>query len=310
MTRKSVRLSVVPPQMKATSRYTISGRTAKINSPTLARSSPRTKKSGTIPKSSLTAAAHRMTINSNVPKSIPTIPESESNPAPETDSTEDKAKKRMSRIPPPSKIVEPTMAKPRLDFTCATCKKSFHLKSTLLTHQKIHTTTSSAFKCHFCDKDFEKEVGLRNHVERYCEKVPVAEKRKLNANHNRTTSAEIRERSRKEKSSTTSSRLENTTSSSVGSQNSVVEQSTIGVPKKEHETSVSPRKAIKSISHPHSGIKFSANKPIKCYPCQITFNKYVDFHNHVDKHHPQPSSAATSPGTEKGAEAETKGSIG
>lgn len=231
---------------------------------------------------------------------------------------EERAKKRMSRIPPPASSTSsrPTEATatsatassitshPRPVFACTICKKSFHLKSTLLTHQKIHaaktaaaTSASGHFKCAYCDKDFEKEIGLRNHVERYCEKVPVAEKRKLNGSHNRTRTTSAETSRKKEKAS--SSRLEST-SSSVGSSISHTEQSllvTSGITKKEQAiqapphppaSGLSPRKPIKSISHPHSGIKFSANKPIKCFHCKITFNKYVDFHTHVEQVHPQP----------------------
>lgn len=195
-------------------------------------------------------------------------------------------KKRMSRIPFPGKSSS-SSSTPRTDFSCATCKKSFHLKSTLLTHQKIHAA-SAHFKCSYCGKDFEKEIGLRNHVERYCVKVPVADKRKLNgsSNHNRTNSAEHKDKSAKKDKSAMESTCFSSSSSTVSCSQTEAD--------KEKEKPVapasglSPRKPIKSISQPHSGIKFSANKPIKCFHCQITFTKYVDFHTHVEKMHAQP----------------------
>lgn len=298
--RKSVRLSVIPNTLRS-NRFTMSGAVGKINS-------PKVKKTSMAPK--FQPPSHRLTTMTARPTAGPSstattsasnLPEEQKKP--KLEAVVDKAAKRMSRIPFPGKS---SSDQPRPDFTCSICKKTFHLKSTLTTHQKIHLAKGggAAFKCTYCDKDFEKEIGLRNHVERYCERVPVADKRKMNGSHNRTTSAEIKDRSKKDKSS--SSRLEST-SSSVGSScsNSNVEQSekTSTVPKKLKKeqqqlqppvsahppaSGLSPRKPIKSISHPHSGIKFSANKPIKCYHCQITFNKYVDFHSHVDKMHPQP----------------------
>lgn len=335
--RRSTRMSVVPTTFKS-SRFTIGfgGRTGKLNSPSAIKKSPKSRKIGTVTKSGVS----RMTISAAA--AVTAKPTAGSEPPPPV-LDEGQAKKRMSRIPPPHPAPAAQSRKstaapssstitsnPRPVFACTVCKKSFHLKSTLLTHQKMHATTTTGataaastgssssghFKCQFCDKDFEKEIGLRNHMERYCEKVPVAEKRKLNGSHNRTrtTSAETtttaaRDRSKRDKSTAGGhSRLEST-SSSVGSSVSHTEQSlhvpaatTTGpfggaIVKKESAqqqsqpppaSGLSPRKPIKSISQPHSGMKFTANKPIKCFHCKITFNKYVDFHTHVEQMHPQP----------------------
>lgn len=335
--RKSVRMSVVPTTFKS-SRFTLggsSGRSGKINSPTVMKRSPRTKKLGTVTKTTTS----RLTISAKPSTAIqPTTVDSKE---PKLD--EDKAKKRMSRIPgypgrpttttesSSSGVAAVPVTQPRTVFACTTCKKTFHLKSTLTQHQKMHQTTSAIgtdgksttlnstsghFKCSYCDKDFEKEVGLRNHMERYCEKVPVAEKRKLNGSHNRTrtTSAEVNlrnDRSGKRENKSSSSKLEST-SSSVGSTSTSTSATAASITTEQQQQpsllqvmkevakrdpanqiqapvalATSPRKPIKSISHPHSGMKFNANKPMKCYHCKITFSKYVDFHAHVDLMHPQ-----------------------
>lgn len=318
--RKSVRMSVVPTTFKS-ARFTIGGgRSGKLNSPSTIKKSPKSKKLGTVTKSTTS----RMTITA---ATAATSGAEEKKPKLD----EEKAKRRMSRIPPPHSQVAgssgtepapshtaPATSHPRPVFSCTVCKKSFHLKSTLTMHQKIHANSSASapshFKCTYCDKDFEKEVGLRNHVERYCTKVPVAEKRKLNGSHNRTrtTSAEIKDRSKRDKSasSSSSSKMESTTGSSTSTEHPSTSllfggpAAQLGVsvtavaaalkkeggaqPAHPPASGLSPRKPIKSICQPHSGIKFSANKPIKCFQCRITFNKYVDFHTHVEQMHPQP----------------------
>ena len=313
--RRSVRMSVVPSTFKS-SRLTVgvSSRIGKINSPSGVKRSPKTTMKSLAPTVKTTS---RLTMTASASATKPATATSSSSstttaPVEKKPSNEPpKANNRLSRIPPTTTV----SSHPRPVFSCTTCKKTFHLKSTLITHQKMHlpstgttgpatgpTITGSHFKCSYCDKDFEKEVGLRNHVERYCEKVPVAEKRKLNGSHNRTrtrtTSSEthLRDRSKRDKS-TTSSRVLESTTSSVGSEASIKKEASTkkeapapaaAAPQPPPASGLSPRKPIKSILAPHSGIKFSANKPIKCFQCKISFHKYVDFHAHVDEVHPQP----------------------
>lgn len=271
--RKSMRLSYMPTRApRLTSRFTLTGRstTAHLNS-------PKAKKLPSVARKSI--APRRMTLVSKGTEAVGTTAPRTATTRPVTTVPAKAPLSRYSTLPPPSAIPTSTVQKSS-EFSCDVCKKTFHLKSTLDTHKQLHASRdrkSGLFSCTYCQKEFEKEIGLRNHVERYCTKVPVAEKRKIAlANQQGNEDLVKRERTRTRTATKPSSAQthESTTSSSGTDQSS-------------KSQTLSPRKPIKSIVKPHSGIHYSAKKPIKCYLCKKSFPAYLDFHRHVEQVHPK-----------------------
>lgn len=53
-------------------------------------------------------------------------------------------------------------------YKCDTCGKSFNQRSSLKTHQKVHTG-EKPFKCELCEKPFAQKYLLRQHMKKHIE---------------------------------------------------------------------------------------------------------------------------------------------
>uniref|UniRef100_A0A1B0AQK0 C2H2-type domain-containing protein n=1 Tax=Glossina palpalis gambiensis TaxID=67801 RepID=A0A1B0AQK0_9MUSC len=83
----------------------------------------------------------------------------------------------------------PANTKPEGKFVCKTCNQRFRVKSLLAAHKRLHELDTnppkcikrfgSENKCEYCDKKFALLGTLTMHLLRYCEKIPLLEKRKL-----------------------------------------------------------------------------------------------------------------------------------
>lgn len=263
--RKSMRMSLAAP--KSTHRYTLVGRPgARLNSP-LKKKSPGTKK-----------ISNRFTNNFTAP--LPPALKVQTKATEEVKTTVADVKKRMSRIPTTSEQTSLNQTK-KPDLECDVCKKKFSFRTSLMTHKKIHDPTFHKLVCQYCSKEFEKEVGLKNHLERYCVKVPTAEKRKLDLSN----SDYSRSRPKMEKSS-----IRQESSSSLNSIESSISSTSLKLKKLDKEDDPkpnSPKSAIKSIKNAHSGLRMKGIdlkriEPYRCFGCNMTFIGYVEFNKHKD----------------------------
>lgn len=66
--------------------------------------------------------------------------------------------------------------KPKV-FNCDVCKKQFRLESLLVYHKKSHEKPEN--QCKYCDRKFELEWALKNHMIENCAKIPLSDKNRM-----------------------------------------------------------------------------------------------------------------------------------
>lgn len=74
---------------------------------------------------------------------------------------------------------EPKPVADNIKFNCQLCNASFRIKNQLDLHMRKHMDIKKPGVCKFCDKKFALERALHIHLMQNCDKIPPAEKRKL-----------------------------------------------------------------------------------------------------------------------------------
>ncbi|XP_017005164.2 uncharacterized protein [Drosophila takahashii] len=201
------------------------------------------------------------------------------------------------RSPPKSttKLAKPPIKSiPETVFNCKTCAAPFRLKSLLDMHMRMHDLVDNGPKtlkrlntnppaaaggsknrCKYCDKNFALERALHIHLMKNCEKIPPAEKRKL----------EFTELNHEKKAQLPK----------VGSTNVINQPAAVTVPQKpQQRMSTLPRMAslsgAQSMAPPsvkkvpknvaHAGVYRTPTKTVPCHICKQSFKSILEFTNH------------------------------
>ncbi|KAH8354353.1 hypothetical protein KR084_008575, partial [Drosophila pseudotakahashii] len=201
------------------------------------------------------------------------------------------------RSPPKitTKLTKPPVKSiPETVFKCKTCAAPFRLKSLLDMHMRMHDLVDSGPKtlkrlntnpptgacgsknrCKYCDKNFALERALHIHLMRNCEKIPPAEKRKL----------EFTELNHEKKAQLPK----------VGPSNVINQPAPMTMPQKpQHRMSTLPRMAssngAQSMAPPsvkkvpknvaHAGVYRTPTKTVPCHICKQSFKSILEFTNH------------------------------
>ncbi|XP_052834919.1 uncharacterized protein LOC128251786 [Drosophila gunungcola] len=196
----------------------------------------------------------------------------------------------------PQKIT-PKLAKPPAKsipdsvFNCKSCGTTFRLKSLLDMHMRVHDLVDNGPKtlkrlntnpagagvsknrCKFCDKNFALERALHIHLMQNCDKIPPAEKRKL-----QFTELNHEKKAQLPKIGATS-----------------VVPAPVPVPQKpQHRMSTIPRMASSKMAQPmappsvkkvpknvaHAGVYRTPTKSVPCHICKQSFKSILEFTNH------------------------------
>jgi len=76
--------------------------------------------------------------------------------------------------------VEREIKKPKLDFICDICGKSYQQKRNKIQHMKTHCTS---FKCRKCDKQFSRDYTRKQHEKKCTEKLKEPQSKTLTCKH-------------------------------------------------------------------------------------------------------------------------------
>lgn len=77
-----------------------------------------------------------------------------------------------------------TFPKPSNKYPCNFCDKTYFFKTTLVAHQKSHTAINS---CQYCQRTFALSTALSQHLREHCNKIPIAERKKLLVDDEKTS---------------------------------------------------------------------------------------------------------------------------
>ncbi|XP_034114122.1 uncharacterized protein LOC117574393 [Drosophila albomicans] len=191
-------------------------------------------------------------------------------------------------------------------FNCQLCSATFLAKQQLDVHMRKHLEHKKPGVCKYCDKKFQLERALHIHLMQNCQKIPPAEKRKLQYTElNHEKKAQLPKLLPPE--SPVFPCKPTITDSSLGRSNKLQQQQLMSN-KEEQQKAVVPMappasKMPKKV--PHSGVYCTPTKLVPCHSCKLSFKSVLDYTNHcLTVHssmslHSRKPEAATAPSAQQ-----------
>ncbi|KAM8706597.1 hypothetical protein ACLKA7_010804 [Drosophila subpalustris] len=160
-------------------------------------------------------------------------------------------------------------------FNCQLCSASFRAKNQLDLHMRKHMDMKKPGVCKFCDKKFALERALHIHLMQNCDKIPPAEKRKLQYTElNHVKKAQLPKlvagppavsgSSLKPRESTIPVAVAEPFQAATPSAVKMAPPSMIKVPKKVA----------------HAGVYRTPTKTVPCHSCKQSFKSIIDYTTH------------------------------
>ncbi|XP_034486672.1 sal-like protein 1 [Drosophila innubila] len=171
---------------------------------------------------------------------------------------------------------EPKPVADVVKFKCQLCSASFRVKNHLDLHMRKHMDMKKPGVCKFCDKKFALERALHIHLMQNCDKIPPAEKRKLQYTElNHVKKAQLPKLV--------------VSSPAVSGATLKPRESTVPVTAPESESLAATPRAVKmappSMSKvpkkvAHAGVYRTPTKTVPCHSCGQSFKSIIDYTTH------------------------------